>query len=169
MPDNPASMRIELHDKSGKLGAVEVDPARPPGVVRLRKAPGGEVEHYLEWERAFDDEGQLRRCPACGSESLYWRRIFQPLTGFIVVLIVGLVAVLLYGVTNAPLWLIAGSLAVVIFINGLIVRFSPRFMGCYRCGTRFRGVKVAKQWGEWDSATAASIANVDSIPPGGKP
>ncbi len=85
-------MRIDVRDAEGKrLGRVEVDPAQRPSLVRLtldakagpdaKGAPGLSAppatgpaephEHFLNWDEALDDAGQLRRCVVCGCSSLY--------------------------------------------------------------------------------------------------
>ncbi len=158
-------MRIELHIAPGKkIGIIDVDVAQPPRVVRLGKPGGGEVEHYLEWERAFDDEGQLRHCPACNCPSLFRRSTFPALTGFIMVLVVAVVCLALYGVNDAPLPWVGAALGAVIVINTLITMRSKEYLVCYRCRSRFKCVKISRDWKEWDAATAQQIAD-DMVPP----
>lgn len=147
-------MRIELHNQRRHVGAVEVDPDRPPYVVHVRDREGAVSEHYLEWERVLDDEGHLRRCPVCGCEELYKRSACPPLNGFIIVLLFGLASLSLWGLSAAPLWLVLGMLAAVTVVNVLGSLFAPRFLVCYRCRSSFHGVWISQDRREWDAATA---------------
>lgn len=150
-----APMRIDLHDEAGQhLRWMHVDPEQPPRVIRYHAEGGKEAEHYLEWDGAFDDEGHLRRCPGCGCDRLYKRRACPPVTGFVIVLLVGLACLALYGVSHAPLGLLAGALGVVIVANVLIIYFSPRYLGCYRCGSQYHGAAISRSVEEWDANVA---------------
>lgn len=148
-------MRMDLRSEGRtRVAWLEIDPTQPPPVVRVPKPTGGEEEHYLEWDRAFDDEGNLRRCPACGCETLYRRSTTPPLTGFLVTLVVGLIGLLLWGVSDAPLALVVGALVVVAVMNLLIILFARRYLVCYRCDSRFHRVGISRGIGEWDAAEA---------------
>lgn len=152
-------MRIELHITPGrKIGVIHVDAAHPPRVVRLAKPGGGEHEQYLEWDRAFDDEGQLRHCPVCACQTLFRRSTFPALTGFVMVLVVALVCLLLYGINDAPLPYVAMALGGVIVANLLITLRAGRYLACYRCGSRFMDVKISRDWKEWSASKAQEIA-----------
>ncbi len=147
-------MRIDLHDENRRhLMWVEIDPASPPRVVHGR-GPRGPQERYLEWERVFDDEGHLRRCPACGCTELYHRSSCPPLTGFVVVLVVALICLALWGFSDAPLELVVGVLVVLAIANVLISVLAPKYLGCYACQSRYFGAGVSRDRRDWDAAVA---------------
>jgi hypothetical protein len=149
------NMRIKLHTKQGRFVTwVKADAASPPPVVHAPNRSGPEVEYYLDWDRAFDDEGHLRKCPACGCEDLYRRSACPPLTGFVIVLVMGLVCLALWGLADAPLWLLMGALAVVIVANLLIIVLAPRHVVCYRCSSAYYDLPLSRRQTEWDAAVA---------------
>jgi len=148
-------MRIDLHSREGdRVMRMDVDPERPPIVVHVESAGGPRTEHYLDWDRAFTDEGHLRKCPACGCEDLYRRRTVPPLTGFIAVMIVGLICLALWGLTDSPWELLVAALIVVIIANVLIVRFAPRYLVCYRCRSAYHRIGISRTQRDWNVTIA---------------
>ncbi|MBI1371949.1 MAG: hypothetical protein GC159_04200 [Phycisphaera sp.] len=148
-------MKIDLHNSQGERVAwVEVDADSPQRVVQAVNAEGHEEEHYLEWEAAFDDEGRLRKCPVCQCNDLYTHRNAPQLLGFIIVLAVGLICLGLWGLTDAPLALVLGVLGVVVVAQLLLMVFSGRFIGCYRCGSKFHNTPIPRRLNAWDTLTA---------------
>ncbi|MBI1368146.1 MAG: hypothetical protein GC162_05775 [Planctomycetes bacterium] len=146
---------MKLNSKAGRHVAwVEVNPSSPPAVVHAKNPRGPEVEYYLDWDRAIDDEGHLRKCPACGCADLYRRSACPPLTGFIFVLIVGLICLALWGLADAPLGMIVAALAAVAVANVVVIVIAPRHLVCYRCGSAFYQTPLSRGHVEWDSATA---------------
>lgn len=148
-------MRMDVYNEVGdRVATVAVDPASPPGVVHGHAADGSTEEHYLDWDRTFDDDGHLRKCPVCGCDDLFQRRAIPALTGFIVVLAVGLVCLALWGLTEAPLGWMLGVLVAVVVVNVLIVMMAGRYVQCYRCASRFREIEVRAGRAEWEGAIA---------------
>jgi hypothetical protein len=148
-------MRIDIYDEAGRrVAKVQVDPKSPPATISAR-GPGGAVhERYLDWDKALDDEGRVRKCPACGCEELYVRRLFPPLTGFVIVLVVALLCLALYGleVVNLPTLLVATGLLVAAHVAFTLL--SPRFLVCYRCFSRYYDAGISRDRQEWDAAIA---------------
>ncbi|MEX0885986.1 MAG: hypothetical protein WD009_06060 [Phycisphaeraceae bacterium] len=135
-------MRIDLRDRQRqRLFAVEVDPAHPPAVV-------GSM--HLKWERAFDDKGHLRHCPACGCAELFSRRRLPQLTAFVLVLLAAVVGMVLYG--GGYVWWALGLLAGVAVVDVLIFLFSRRVLVCYRCRSEFSGTPIGRQHGGWEAS-----------------
>lgn len=148
-------MRIDLHDQARRhVMWVKVDPRSPARVVQGRGPHGRVQEQYLEWDRAFDDEGNLRRCPVCGCEDLYRRSTAPPLTGFLMLLVVGLICLLLWGVSDAPVGLLVGVLVALSIGNIVIMVLARQYSACYRCESRFFDVGIPRGRGEWQAAIA---------------
>ena len=149
-------MRIDVYAQEGRrIGKAKVDLRSPPVRVAVRSAEGSVTDHYLDWEKALDDRGRLRKCPVCGCPDLYVRSVFPPLTGFVVVLVVGMLCFALYGLEYVPPGplLIAGG--AIILANIIFIFFSPRYLACYRCASRFHEAGISRDWQEWDAATAS--------------
>ena len=168
-------MRIDLHDDDRRhVMWVKVDPKSPARVVQGRGPDRRVQERYLEWDRAFDDEGNLRRCPVCGCEDLYRRSTSPPLTGFLMVLLVGLICLLLWGVSDAPVGLLVGVLVALSIMNLVIIVMAQHYLACYRCESRFFDVGIPRGRGEWQAATAERYRPrphkaAESVTPAGGP
>ena len=148
-------MKIYVHSEDGRsVGVAEVDAAAPPPVVRVVRPDGQSQECFLDWDRAFDDEHHLRKCPVCSCEMLYRKPVLPPLTGFIVVLVAGLVSLLLWGLNTTPLWLLWAAIGVIVAANIVIYLAGPEMLVCYRCQSRFGGVKISAGQGGWDAGAA---------------
>ena len=133
-------MRIEVRNRRRqRLFTVEVDPAHPPTIV-------GSV--HLNWDRALDDEGHLRRCPVCTCPDLFRRRRLPQLTAFVLVLAAAAVGMVLYGV-GLPLLALVVLVAVAI-VDGLIFLFSRYVLVCYRCRSEFSGMPIGRQQAGWE-------------------
>ena len=149
------NMRIRLHSQQGRfITWVTADIKSPPSVVHAPNPDGPEMEYYLDWDRALDDKSHLRKCPACGCEDLYRRSACPPLTGFVIVLVVGLVCLALWGLTDAPLALLMAALAGVIVANVIIIVMAPRYVVCYRCGSAYYDLPLSRTQSEWDASVA---------------
>jgi len=147
-------MRIDVHDRRGRPRIrILVDPANPPSVVRTPEP--GSTAIALDWDRATDDRGLLRRCPVCGHERLYVRRAIPQITWFAAVVALGLAALLVtYGdELSTP---VVVALALLLIADLLIWRFAPRMIVCYRCDAHFRQTPVPRGLGPWDPARAAA-------------
>lgn len=155
-------MRMDVYNEQGqRVATVAVDPDSPPTVVHGRAADGFSEEHYLDWDRTFDDVGHLRKCPVCQCDDLFQRRPIPPVTGFVVVLAVGLVCLALWGLTSAPLGWMLAVLVAVIAVNAAIVAMAGRYLQCYRCASRFRQIVVGRDRAEWDAAVAERYRTED--------
>lgn len=159
-------VRILLKDRDRQtLFGVEVDPQRPPTVVRAPQAPDAkrqnvgdphdtdvyrnrEREVCLDWDQAFDDHDHLRRCPACGCRDLYVRKDFHQVTGLAIVLLAGVVAMVLFGMQQVFTAMIV--LGLVVLLDVIIYFFTKRCLVCYRCRSEFRDTPISRHHRPWD-------------------
>jgi hypothetical protein len=149
-------MRIDLHSPRGRpITRVDADLAAPPPVIHSRRPDGAIEEHFLDWDGALDDEGHLRKCPACGCTDLYIRRLFPPLTSLVVVIVISAAIIALYGLNQMTIDTLIGLAVVVAVGNFIFVRFSPRYLACYRCGSGYHDVPIPRDRHEWDANLAA--------------
>lgn len=145
-------MKIDLHNLRGEfLTRVDCQPGNLPPVVHVERG-GRTEEHYLDWDRAFDDEGHLRKCPACECDALYIVRVFPTLSVIIFIMLIALACMVLYGVTDTPLGPMVMGVIAVIVVHLFFKFYSPRHLVCYRCSSRFEGVKISQERKEWDTA-----------------
>lgn len=133
-------MKIDLRNSDRqRLFSVTVDAKSPPGIV---KPPEGDSGPHvsLNWDEAIDDEGHLRRCPACGCRELFVRKDFPQVTGFVIIAFACVVSIVLFG------WRHEGAalavLGVVAVIDGLIFFFTGKCVVCYRCRSEFRKLPI---------------------------
>lgn len=140
--DNPATPPVR----------IEVDLRHPPSVVRPQHHPGLPHPLSLDWDRAVDDHQHLRRCPVCGCEDLYARKAVPHVTGFLLVILAALVAMVLFGFGQVVLATVA--MVSVLALDVLILLIARRFLVCYRCGTQFRKLAVPRHHGRWEATTA---------------
>jgi hypothetical protein len=139
------------NDRS-RLGSAEVSLDERPARVRLGEAG---TEHFLDWERAIDDGGHLRKCIVCGCDALYRNRSTPRLTVIVVVLALSVVAVGLAGYGTPPLLVGAMVLALV---ADLVLRALGRWrLSCYRCRSTFAGMPIARYHRGWDARTQRRI------------
>lgn len=144
-------MRIELrNDQRHPLFAVHVNLDDPPAVVRPADADGPTV--HLDWDRALDDEHHLRHCPACGCPDLFARKRMPQLTGFVLILLAALVAMVLFGIGEVILALLV--LVFVLAVDVGIYFFTRHVLVCYRCHTQFSGMPIERAHVGFDNATA---------------
>jgi len=148
-------MRVVLCEPDGhRRQSISVQSDALPVVIKTRDPHGQVREHYMNWDRAFDDEDHLRACPACGCNHLYVRKTCPPLTGFIIVLAVGLICLLLWGLTDAPVTWVLVALGVVTVANLAIVYLAPVYGCCYQCHSRYYDVSISRQHRTWSAADA---------------
>lgn len=145
-------MKIQLKNTEGEQIAELVVAERSlPPVVQVQRDDGGRQEHYLDWDRAFDDEGYFRRCPSCGCEAMYYIKTFPGMNVFIFVLIVVLVFLAFYRFNDAEqVWPVAATVGAAVLANLLLAWYSPRRLVCYHCGSAYYGVKISPRSAEWD-------------------
>ena len=154
-------MRIDARSPDGsRLGRVEIDEAARP--VRIRP-PLAERDLFLEWDGALDDAGHLRACVACGHPRLYRRRSLPQVTPFVVLLALALATIALLGFATSPAFL--AILVVVLLVDiGVLVVARTRLV-CYRCGSVYDKVPIARYHRNWDPATAERDAPADPTDP----
>lgn len=131
---------------------VEIDLRDPPPVVRPAQHPGLKTTLSLDWDRALDDNGHLRRCPVCRCEHLYVRRPVPRMTAFVLIVLAAAVAMVLYGI-DLEVWAF-GALAIVLLIDLGILLVSRPALVCYRCKTQYRRLKIPPGQPRWDAALA---------------
>jgi hypothetical protein len=160
-------MRVDVRDlERKKIGRIEIDPAQRPARARIED---GDRDIFLEWEAATDDAGRLRSCIVCGGRDLYRVRIFPQLTWFVVVLAFAgaAVGVLARSFAQDP-WVLA-ALAVVLVLDIASLIFSGYRLVCYRCGSSYSKLEIARQHQGWNRAVAErhSIQQRQEQGPGG--
>lgn len=128
-----------------------IDLDHPPPVVKPPKDQGPPVS--LHWERAIDDERRLRHCLVCGCQDMYVRRSALQLTGFALIIVAAIVAMVLYGFYTQLMWALA-ALCAVLVIDAVILWNRRRALVCYRCGSRYFDVLIPPQRRAWESALA---------------
>lgn len=128
--------------------SVEVDDKDPPTVVRSAEGQGPQIT--LDWDQAMDDERHLRKCPVCSCRELFVRRDFPQVTGFVVVLLAGVVAVVLFA-QGQELTSIS-VLGIVALLDLVIYFFTGQCLVCYRCRSEFRGVPIGPEHKPWELA-----------------
>lgn len=143
-------MRVDVRSEDGtRLGRVEIDEAARPARVHV---PQSDRDLFLEWDGALDDAGNLRACLACGHSRLYRVRSLPQITPFVVLLALTLAAIALLGFATSPAFL--ALLVVVLVIDvGVLVVARTRLV-CYRCGSIYRDLGVARYHNHWDAAIA---------------
>jgi len=146
-----------------RLGDAEVSLHERPPRLRLG-APGAEREYFLDWERAVDDGGHLRKCVLCGCDTLYRSRSSPRITIIGAVLAVSVVAVGLAGY-GTPSSLVAALLLVIAIDLVLLMRSEWR-LTCYRCRSTFRGMPIARYHRGWDARTQRRIDSASQPSPG---
>ena len=124
----------------------QVDLAEGDRPIRAKTDLGHDV--ILDWEAAHDDDGHLRRCPACGSADLYRHRRVPQITGFILVLVLAMTLASILGLVSGLSFLIA--IAIIILIDVCILVLSPESLECYRCRTSIRNIRIAAYHQKWN-------------------
>ncbi len=156
-------MRIDVHNiQRQSLIEIEVDPKRPPVVVKVPQsvgmreaAPGPEID--LRWEQALDDRGYLRRCPVCECRELFVRRDFPQAVGMILVAVAIIASLVLFGLGYVRAsWVVLGLMVAV--DAGILHLLTGHCLVCYRCRSEFRDLPISEDQHGWDLATGESIA-----------
>ena len=137
-----------------KVGEIQADAEQRPARARTLDT---DQEVFLDWERAFDDSGQLRRCIICGSDHLFQHKTFPQITPFVVVLAfaLSLIGVLGY-VTDITILI---GMTGVLLLDVAILFFARTRLVCYRCRSQYRDLEIAEYHRRWDRATEARLRN----------
>ena len=147
-------MLLDLRSTSGdRLGRIELDAEARP--TRITLSESGR-DHYLSWDGAVDDGGHLRSCIACGYPHLYKARSFPQVTPFVVVLAFAGAALALLG--YATEWWILFLLAVVLILDVVLLFLAESRLTCYRCGSVYRQLNIARYHTPWDGSIAEKTA-----------
>jgi uncharacterized membrane protein (Fun14 family) len=135
------------------VGTIEI----PPGEHPSRVLADTGVEVFLDWERARDDGGDLRRCICCGSEALYRHRRFPRMTGFVIVLAIALGLGGMLGLATGLPFSIA--MVVVLLLDVGVLVLARDALVCYRCGSSYRRLRIAAYHERWSRAKARISAD----------
>jgi len=143
-------VELDLRDsRRRRLFTVEIDPQHPPAVVKPKGMSHPQVS--LNWDRAFDDEGHLRHCPACGCRDLYARRDFPQITGLALIVLAAVIAMVLTGMQMVE-WA-AAVFVLVLAVDVAIYFFARRVLVCYRCNSEYRKMPIRADHEGWSAGT----------------
>ena len=143
-------MRADVKSILGeRLGRVEIDEAERP--VRVRP-PEADRDLYLDWEGALDDAGRLRSCVTCGHDRLYRSRTLPQLTPFVVMFAFAGATIGILGASTNPL--VVSLLAVLLVLDVGVLLLARPLLVCYRCGTVYDRLPIARYHRGWDSSIA---------------
>ena len=149
-PPVPSGMRADVKSIPGeRLGRVEIDEAARP--VRVRP-PQADRDLYLDWEGALDDAGHLRSCVACGHDRLYRSRTFPQLTPFVVMFAFAGATIGILGASTNPI--VVCLLAILLVLDVGVLLLARPLLVCYRCGTVYDRLSIARYHRRWESAVA---------------
>ena len=158
-------MRVVVRQPDRKrVGIIEADAGNSPARTTTLDT---DEEVFLDWERAFDDSGNLRRCIICGSEDLFTRKTFPQITPFVIVLAfaLSLIGVLGYATDIAILIGMSG----VLLLDIAILFFARTRLFCYQCRSQYRDLQIADYHNRWDRATDARVRRGPAPPPTSQP
>jgi len=151
VPFPPMRVVVRQLDRR-RVGEIEADADSRP--ARASTIDTGE-EVFLDWERAFDDAGQLRRCIICGSEDLYKRRTFPQITPFVIVLAFALSLIGVLGFVTDIAILI--GMTGVLLLDVAILFFARTRLQCYHCRSDYRDLQIADYHRQWDRTIEARV------------
>ncbi|MBG84444.1 MAG: hypothetical protein CMJ40_07865 [Phycisphaerae bacterium] len=137
-----------------KVGEIAADAEQRPARTRTIDT---DQEVFLDWERAFDDAGQLRRCIICGSDHLYQHKTFPQITPFVIVLAFGLSLIGVLGFVTDIAILI--GMTGVLLLDIAILFFARTRLVCYRCRSQYRNLEIAEYHKPWDRSTDVRLKN----------
>jgi hypothetical protein len=150
-------MRILLRNIDREaLGTIELSADDSPSKVTTDR----DRVVFLDWERGRDDEGHLRRCVACGGDTLYRNRRFPQITGFIAVLALALGLGGILGLATG--WPVFIAMLVVLALDIGILFLSPETLECYQCRSSYRDLDIARYHGRWDRSAAGRFSGASS-------
>lgn len=113
------------------------------------------VDRFLNWDGAIDDGGHLRKCVICGCDRLYRRKVLPQVTPFVVLLAFAGAIIGLLGYTNNPLML--PGLVVLLVIDVATLALARERLVCYRCGSVYSKLKIARYHRRWDRSEAERV------------
>ncbi len=144
MPDSPESDRRDRPTYTcSACGRRAAFPEPLDGSARCPSC--GRV---ASWKTNAFDRQRLHFCPLCGCRDLYVQKDFPHSWGLAILLVGFLVSTLF--------WLYyhyVHALAVLVItaaIDAVLYLFIGDAVVCYRCGTQFRGLPAAADYGAWD-------------------
>ena len=148
-------MHVDVRTQDGtRLGRVKIDQATRP--IRVR--PGNaDRDTFLEWENAVDDAGHLRACITCGERHLYRSRSLPQVAPFVALIALAGATVSLLGFATST-WILNLLIVVLVIDIGVLV-FARTRLVCYRCGSIYGNLPIARYHRGWDPAVAEKIAN----------
>jgi hypothetical protein len=148
-------MHVDVRTQDGtRLGRVEIDQATRP--IRVR--PGdADRDIFLEWDNAVDDAGNLRACIACGDSHLYRSRSLPQVTPFVALIAIAGATVSLLGFATST-WVLSLLVVVLVIDIGVLVVARTRLV-CYRCGSVYGNLPIARYHRGWDPTVAERISN----------
>ncbi len=154
-------MRIDVRDQDGtRHGRVEIDEAARP--LRIRP-PLADRDAFLDWDGAIDDAGNLRSCVVCGHSRVYRSRSLPQVTPFVVLLALGLATIALLGFATSPAFL--ALLGVVLVVDIGVLLLARTRLVCYRCGSVYERLGIARYHRPWDPAIAERDTPADAPDP----
>ena len=148
--------------KGERLGRVEVDPTTRPVKLRPDQA---DRDLFLDWDGAVDDAGHLRSCVFCDHGRLYRSRTLPQVTPFVILLAFAGATLGLLGYADRPL--ILTLLIVVLVVDVAVLVVGRTRLVCYRCGTLYDRLPIARYHQRWDPGVAERDQEVrPPTPPG---
>ena len=105
----------------------------------------------------MDDAGHLRACITCGDRHLYRSRSLPQVTPFVALIALAGATVSLLGFATST-WILNLLIVVLVIDIGVLV-FARTRLVCYRCGSIYGNLPIARYHRGWDSAVAEKIAN----------
>ena len=108
--------------------------------------------HERPLRRGAYDGGSLDACPWCATPDLYAQKDFPRRLG-VAILLLGLLISSIFYYYLMPLWSMAVLVAFAI-VDGVLSRFLPDVVVCYRCESRCRGLRPGggERFGPFDLA-----------------
>jgi hypothetical protein len=153
-------MHVDVRTQEGtRLGRVEIDQATRP--IRVRPSDA-DRDIFLEWDNATDDAGHLRACIACGDHHLYRSRSLPQVTPFVVLIALAGATVSLLGFATST-WILSLLVVVLVIDIGVLV-FARTRLVCYRCGSMYGNLPIARYHRSWDPSVAERISNDADTP-----
>ena len=130
---------------------MDVDPAQPPRMVADPAGSEAAKEMYLQWDSVIDDEGHLRKCPACSCDDLFVRKDVPQVTTFVLIVLAAVISAAFFAADKVLVSVVV--LLVVILVDVLIFFFAGRTLVCYRCRSEFSQLPIGSTQKTWEAQT----------------